>query len=255
VSVALRVGLLLVALLAVVIAMASPARTASAHAVLVRSEPAADARLTAPPAEIRMWFSEPLEPAFSGARLLRATGEEVIGAAVRFDSGDGTRMSLGVDALVPGFYTVAWHTLSPVDGHEWRGNFTFVVLNADGSTPAGSAFVVGGMGGTDAPSWAAVSARWLSLGGALALVGMIAVALMLARPAPAAPLHASPVVANGLAARLTAIGVLAAASALLGGLLQLGLDLDRLGGLAVADRFLLDTRTGHLWLARQLLSS
>ena len=39
--------------------------SAGAHAVLVRSIPSSRAALSLPPDRIQLWFSEPIEPAFS----------------------------------------------------------------------------------------------------------------------------------------------------------------------------------------------
>ena len=45
-----------------------------AHANLDRSDPPENAVLPATPGEIRLWFTEPLEPAFSKIILRDATG-------------------------------------------------------------------------------------------------------------------------------------------------------------------------------------
>ncbi len=47
------------------------------HAALSRSDPPAGAALADSPAEIRLWFTEPLEPSYTGAELLNGQGERV----------------------------------------------------------------------------------------------------------------------------------------------------------------------------------
>ena len=50
---------------------------ASAHALLVRSSPESDAEMLVAPSTIEMWFSEPLETAFTSARLIGPDGNEL----------------------------------------------------------------------------------------------------------------------------------------------------------------------------------
>ena len=94
-------------------------RAALAHALLVRSEPEANAELTSSPPSVEMWFSEPLEDRFSHARLIDSLGEDVAGAdSSLVDVSDPSHLSLPLSTLQPGIYTVVWTTLSSVDGHE-----------------------------------------------------------------------------------------------------------------------------------------
>src|SRR2546422_4650683 len=50
---------------------------ASAHAILLRSDPAKDAVLALPPHEVRMWFSEDLNPAFTTAVIVNGARQRV----------------------------------------------------------------------------------------------------------------------------------------------------------------------------------
>src|SRR5579863_7097159 len=58
--------------------------TASAHALLVRSDPKADAILQAPPSQVRLWFSEAINPFTSKAVVVDPTNHQV-------DRGDSHR--------------------------------------------------------------------------------------------------------------------------------------------------------------------
>src|SRR5258706_15980023 len=58
--------LLLALPLAIFLTLFFPA-VASAHAILLRSDPVADSQLNIAPQQVRMWFSEALNPAFSTA--------------------------------------------------------------------------------------------------------------------------------------------------------------------------------------------
>jgi copper transport protein len=101
---------------------------AEGHANYVRSNPAADARLVKPPAEIRIEFSEPPDPKGSDIRVLDSGG-------VRHDkrdagpSGDANGLRVSMGPIPDGGYLVAWTATSAVDGHTTRGNFAFVVGN------------------------------------------------------------------------------------------------------------------------------
>jgi len=112
---------------------AAVATPASAHANYVKSNPAADARLVKAPTEVRISFSEPPDPKGSQIQVLDEQG-------TRWDLGDTTAsdesngLKVGMKAIGDGGYTVAWTTVSAVDGHETKGSFAFVVGN--GPLPA-----------------------------------------------------------------------------------------------------------------------
>ena len=75
------------------------------------------------PPEVRLWFSQELEPAFSTLSVQDSSGKRV-------DKGDAKvtqdTMQISVPALAPGRYTVRWRALS-VDTHVTEGDFTFEV--------------------------------------------------------------------------------------------------------------------------------
>jgi copper transport protein len=113
--------------LAIASAGAAPA-IADAHANYVRSNPAADARLVKPPTEVRVSFSEPPDPKGSQIQVLDETGTgRDLGNTAASDEENG--LKVGLKPIGDGGYTVAWTTLSAVDGHETKGSFAFVVGN------------------------------------------------------------------------------------------------------------------------------
>lgn len=113
---------------------------AEAHAVLVRSSPAAGAQLPAAPSAIDLWFSEPLEARFSAFELLSTGGESLPVDGLAVDPLDPYHLSGLPRELGPGLYTVSYRNVSQSDGHEWSGSFAFTVLNPDGSVPSGEAY-------------------------------------------------------------------------------------------------------------------
>lgn len=155
--------------------VAGPATRVSAHAVLIRSSPAAEARLEVSPPAIDLWFSEPLESRFSTFELLDATGRARPLDGVGVDAGDLHHMSGFPRRLPGGIYTVTYRTVSQLDGHEWTGTFAFTVLNADGSAPSGTAYLADTERGSTP---ALVAGRWFLFIGFSVLVGGAALVLL-----------------------------------------------------------------------------
>jgi methionine-rich copper-binding protein CopC len=100
---------------------------ASAHALLQKALPAVGGTIRTSPTEIRLKFSEGVEPAFSAISLRSQGGAaEPIGKA-NVAPGDNTTLVAAVpQALKPGVYTVSWHVVS-VDTHKTQGTFQFTV--------------------------------------------------------------------------------------------------------------------------------
>ena len=227
-------------------------RAALAHALLVRSEPEANAELTSSPPSVEMWFSEPLEDRFSHARLIDSLGEDVAGAdSSLVDVSDPSHLSLPLSTLQPGIYTVVWTTLSSVDGHEWVGSFPLTLLNPDGSRPA-SATPMPVTGGTDEiPSPLKGAARWFSLLGAILLTGCLLFREMVARPVLVRqPL---PGLAEHLVRAGRLLGIVGVTGVLIGGWLQIGAQVAALGAVERIFDLLVSTQPGRLVLVRQLL--
>jgi copper transport protein len=127
--------LLVAAPLAVLCTLLLPT-IASAHAILVSSDPGADARLTTPPRGVRMWFTEDLNPAFSTAAVVNGNNKRVDNRDAHVSPNNTKEMDLTLPPnLPPAVYIVIYRTDSADDGHILRGSFIFTVLNPDGSAP------------------------------------------------------------------------------------------------------------------------
>jgi len=218
-----------------------------AHALLVRADPQPNAELTQPPAAIQFWFSEPLEETFTGARILDAAGTEIPTGAPQFDPEDPTHLTLPLESIEPGVYTVVWQTLSSVDGHEWVGSFPLTILNPDGTRPAGTAVQVRVNRQQGLPPLTDSFLRWLSLLGAALLAGPLAVRWFLAQSRT----RKDPESLIETLTRSTAlVGVLLL---LASGWLQFLFKSLRLEGTDGFLELLLATRPGRLLLIRQTL--
>jgi methionine-rich copper-binding protein CopC len=117
----LLVPLVIVAIVAVAAVLPPPA---SAHAFLDRAVPAVGSAVHLAPTEVRLWFTQKLEPAFSSVRVLDRNGSRVDRGDARVDAADATVLRVSLPALAPGAYRVIWRVLS-VDSHVTEGDFTF----------------------------------------------------------------------------------------------------------------------------------
>lgn len=112
-------------LLALSVALAG-AGVAHAHSGLQRAEPASENTVTRAPEEVRLYFSEQLEPAYSSVRVESAAGEQVDRKDSRVDDSNPLLLRVSLPHLDPGTYTVIWRVLS-VDSHVTEGRFHFTV--------------------------------------------------------------------------------------------------------------------------------
>jgi methionine-rich copper-binding protein CopC len=95
---------------------------ASAHATLVRSLPAAGSKVSPPPTELRMTFSEMID--FVSARVVGRGGKKVQTGPAKVD--DTVLVIPLSGSLAPGVYQVNWEVMS-TDTHKARGRFSFEV--------------------------------------------------------------------------------------------------------------------------------
>jgi methionine-rich copper-binding protein CopC len=99
---------------------------AGAHAFLDRAIPAVGSTVHGSPSQIRLWFTQRLEPAFSKLQVFDKSGQSVDKGDVQVDHADPTLLEVSVPQLAPGEYRVTWRVLS-VDTHVTEGDFTFDV--------------------------------------------------------------------------------------------------------------------------------
>src|SRR5213592_1966406 len=96
---------------------------ARAHAVLDRAEPRVGSTVRTAPADVKLWFTERLEPAFSRVQVVNEAGERVDRADGAVDPSDPRLLRTTLVPLAPGRYRVLWRVVS-VDSHVTEGDFT-----------------------------------------------------------------------------------------------------------------------------------
>ena len=109
-----------------IVALLFTATSAWAHAFLDHAEPAVGSTVDTPITEIKIWYTEKLEPAFSQIQVMDHHGKPVTQNRATVDSADPSLLRLVVPALAPGEYKVTWKVMS-VDTHVTVGNFSFTV--------------------------------------------------------------------------------------------------------------------------------
>jgi copper resistance protein C len=108
---------------ALFLALPSPAW---AHAFLDHSDPKVGGTVTQSPAEVKIWYTQEVEPAFSSIAVQNAQGREVDKKDVHLDAQDKSLLEVSLPKLPPGTYTVSWHVVS-VDTHRTQGRFKFSI--------------------------------------------------------------------------------------------------------------------------------
>jgi methionine-rich copper-binding protein CopC len=115
-----------------VAALALAPALALSHALLQKTEPGRRAVLGQAPAQVRLWFNEKLEPAFSSIAVTDARGAPVTQDKARVAADNPKLLVLDLPPLGPGEYAVSYQVLS-VDGHTVRANYRFTVKGPPGA--------------------------------------------------------------------------------------------------------------------------
>jgi len=119
-----RLALVIVALLTVL----APAQLASAHAILLTSEPAPSAVLDQSPTEIALFFNELVDTVFGRIRILDSSGDVIQTVKPIRDASNKSIVRAPISVLEPGTYVVVWRVAS-ADSHPVQGSFAFQIGN------------------------------------------------------------------------------------------------------------------------------
>ena len=99
---------------------------ASAHAFLDHAEPRVGSEVSKSPDQVKLWFTQQPEHAFSKIQVFNTDGKQVDKDDTRTDLDDARVLVVSLPPLRPGTYKVVWHVLS-VDTHRTEGSFKFTV--------------------------------------------------------------------------------------------------------------------------------
>lgn len=105
--------------------LASPA-VASAHAFLDHAEPRVGSEVGKSPDQVKLWFTQQPEHAFSKIQVFNEDGKQVDKNDTRTASDDAKVLIVSLPPLSPGTYKVVWKVLS-IDTHRTEGSFKFKV--------------------------------------------------------------------------------------------------------------------------------
>lgn len=117
-ALALLSGILLVLVVGV-------AAVASAHSFPEQEIPPAGATLSEPPAQVTIKYDAPIEKLFASLEVLNSAGQNVAMGQPEV-SPDGWKLSVPVNKLQPGEYTVQWRVVC-IDTHHTQGSYSFTV--------------------------------------------------------------------------------------------------------------------------------
>ena len=151
-------------------------QTASAHALLLQSDPSPGAVLTLPPAAVTLIFTEPVTPAGAGIKVYSPSGRQVAAPSIS----TGSALSATLRATENGSYVVTWQVIAQ-DTHPSRGTFGFSV-----GVPSGNPYsqlLNDGDIGTATPAGLVLQAlaRWVHFAGFALAFGVTAYLALIRR--------------------------------------------------------------------------
>ncbi len=122
----LAMEVLMRSLFRLAVAMSCITSPAYAHAFLERAEPPVGSKVSAPPHELVLTFTEGVEPLFTTVQLRDAGGVTLATGKPHTDPSNDRRLIVELPTLHSGTDTVIWHATS-VDTHKTDGQFHFTV--------------------------------------------------------------------------------------------------------------------------------
>ncbi|MBO0845444.1 MAG: copper resistance protein CopC [Nocardioides sp.] len=152
------------------------AAPASAHATLVRADPASGSVLGSAPPVVRLWFSEDVAAPFTSVKLMDGSGHRIDGVRAGSSGVDQRLVEVVLPKLGSGAYAVVWSVLAEDDGHRTSG---VVAFNVGGNKPLAHV-------ATPRASWVplpvGVVLRWIRLALLAGVLGALAVVLLVLEP-------------------------------------------------------------------------
>src|SRR5438270_9796641 len=162
----------------VVAALVVAASPASAHAVLLATDPSPQTTVKQAPSSVKLEFSEAVEVSFGAVRVFDIDANRVDTGTISRAQGN-REVKVPVRPLKDGTYTVTWRVVS-ADGHPVHGGFTFYI-GAPSSISAKQ--VAEDTGAGRVVGWGFGVVRFLWFASLLGLVGAAVVRLLVWTPA------------------------------------------------------------------------
>jgi copper transport protein len=158
-------------------ALALPS-SASAHAYLVKTVPAASVVLNAPPPNIQLTYDEAVEPRFAIISVTNVDGRQETTAPVHRSPSDPDTLVVPLRPNLPeGWYLIYWRAIS-VDGHPVNGFFTYAVGPNPGPAPQ---FRIPNISATATTPQLLIT-RWAMFVFVMGAIGLFVMRLLVARP-------------------------------------------------------------------------
>ena len=170
-------GRIVAALACAAIGLLAPS-TASAHAYLIKTVPAASGILNTPPPNVQLTYDEAVEPRFAIISVTNAAGQQETTAAVSRSPANPDTLLVPLRAHLPeGWYLIYWRAIS-VDGHPVQGAFTYAVGPNPGPAPQ---FRIPNIA-AGATSAQLLITRWVMFLSVMIAIGLFAFRIAIARP-------------------------------------------------------------------------
>jgi len=186
------------------------APSASAHAVVVSSNPSDGERLTTSPATVSLQFNEAISADLGGLRVVSSSGTSVDAGPDRVS---GPTLSVDLQPDLPDGTYVATYRVISSDGHPVKGALVFAVGDASAAGVDASSFLNGNSSDRGFEVFGAV-ARFLAYAGALTAAGLAFFLAFIHDGGEEAPGLARVVRGSALVGVVGALGTLSAQAAL-----------------------------------------
>jgi copper resistance protein C len=97
-----------------------------AHAILVKSQPAADSTITESPKQVDAWFNDKVGSEYKALAVINSAGKRVDNKDVAQETFDQSHLYTTVTDLPPDTYTVRYRVVS-MDTHIVTGKYKFTI--------------------------------------------------------------------------------------------------------------------------------
>ena len=97
-----------------------------AHAIMVKSQPAADATITESPKQVDVWFNDKVGSEYKALAVINSAGQRVDNKDIEQETFDPSHLYTTITNLPPDTYIVRYRVVS-LDTHIVTGKFKFTI--------------------------------------------------------------------------------------------------------------------------------